>query len=151
MRFAIARDVALLAARVGIGVIFVAHGWQKFATWGMDGTATSFAQMGVPMPEVSAWFAATVELVGGAALVLGAAVPVFGVLLAFVMAGALVIVHAGSGIFVDQGGFELVLALGAGALVLAAVGAGRWSLDALVAPRLAQVPERTPERTPERV
>jgi putative oxidoreductase len=146
MRFAIARDVALLAARVGLGVIFVAHGWQKFATWGMAGTASSFAQMGVPLPEVSAWFSATVELVGGAALVLGAAVPVFGVLLAFVMTGALVIVHAGSGIFVDQGGFELVLALGAGALVLAAVGPGRWSIDAMVAPRLAQVSERTPER-----
>jgi putative oxidoreductase len=102
--------------------------------------------MGVPLPEVNAWVAATVELVGGAALVLGAAVPVFGVLLAFVMTGALVIVHAGSGIFVDQGGFELVLALGTGALVLAAVGAGRWSIDALVAPRPALAGERTPER-----
>lgn len=146
MRFAIGRDVALLAARVGLGVIFVAHGWQKFSTWGIEGTASSFAQMGVPLPEVSAWFSAIVELVGGAALVLGAAVPVFGVLLAFVMTGALVIVHAGSGIFVDQGGFELVLALGAGALTLAAVGPGRWSIDALVAPRLAQVSERTAER-----
>jgi putative oxidoreductase len=146
MRSPIARDVAVLAARVGLGMIFVAHGWQKFSTWGMEGTTSSFAQMGVPLPEVNAWVAATVELVGGAALVLGAAVPVFGVLLAFVMTGALVIVHAGSGIFVDQGGFELVLALGTGALVLAAVGAGRWSIDALVAPRPALAGERTPER-----
>jgi putative oxidoreductase len=38
MRSPIARDVAVLAARVGLGMIFVAHGWQKFSTWGMEGT-----------------------------------------------------------------------------------------------------------------
>jgi putative oxidoreductase len=151
MRFALLRDVALLVARVGVGVVFVAHGWQKFATWGIDGTASSFADMGIPLPQASAWFAALVELVGGGALIVGAAVPVFGLLLALNMAGALVLVHASSGVFVDQGGFELVAALGSAALVLAAVGAGRWSLDGLVAPRLAYAGQRAPERTPERV
>ena len=35
-------------------------------------------------------------------------------------------------------GYELVLVLGVTSLLLAAVGAGRFSLDQLVAPRLAQ-------------
>ncbi|MEV0331031.1 DoxX family protein [Micromonospora echinospora] len=123
------RDVAMLLARIGVGVVFFAHGWQKLVTNGIDGTAAFFDQSGVPLPTLAAWFATTVELLGGAALALGLAVPVAGVLLALNMLGAYVFVHAGNGIFVDQGGYELVLALGAAALLLAAVGAGRFSLD----------------------
>ncbi|MFI6825215.1 DoxX family protein [Micromonospora sp. NPDC050187] len=126
------RDVAMLLARMGVGVVFFAHGWQKLVTNGVDGTAAFFDQSGVPLPTLAAWFATAVELVGGAALVLGLAVPVAGVLLALNMLGAYVFVHAGNGIFVDQGGYELVLALGAAALLLAAVGAGRFSLDHLL-------------------
>ncbi|PWU55454.1 hypothetical protein DLE60_28050 [Micromonospora globispora] len=85
----------------------------------------------------SAWFAAPVELAGGIALVVGLAVPVSGLLLALDMLGAFLIVHVGNGIFVNANGFELVLALGATALLLAAVGAGRFSLDRLIAPRLS--------------
>lgn len=58
-------DLAILVARIGIGAVFVAHGWQKLVTYGMDGTAASFDQMGVPLPTLAAWFAALVELVGG--------------------------------------------------------------------------------------
>ncbi|MGC5022467.1 hypothetical protein [Micromonospora sp. DT47] len=61
-----------------------------------------------------------------------------GLLLALDMLGAFLIVHVGNGVFVSASGFELVLALGAAALVLAAVGAGRFSLDRLIAPRLSR-------------
>ncbi|MBY8852969.1 DoxX family protein [Saccharothrix sp. MB29] len=67
------KDVAALIGRIGVGVVFIAHGWQKVAEWGLDGTATAFAGMGVPLPTLSAWFAAIVELGGGALLLLGAA------------------------------------------------------------------------------
>ncbi|WAL68619.1 DoxX family protein [Amycolatopsis cynarae] len=130
------RDVAVLVARVAVGLVFVAHGWQKFTEWGLPGTAAAFGQMGVPLPTASAWFAALVELVGGAALVAGLAVPVAGVLLALDMMGAFVLVHAGHGVFVSGNGFELVLTLAAAALVLAAAGGGRFGLDRLIAPRL---------------
>ena len=83
----------------------------------------------MPLPTVSAWFATLVELGGGAALVLGVVVPVAGVLLAADMLGAFLFVHAGAGIFVAEGGDELVLALGVVSLLLAAVGAGRFSVD----------------------
>ncbi|GAA5127642.1 DoxX family protein [Haloechinothrix salitolerans] len=130
------RDLAVLATRVAIGIIFVAHGWQKFTEWGLSGTADAFAEMGIPLPTASAWFAAVVELAGGVALIAGLAVPVAGALLTLTMAGAFAFVHAGNGVFVTANGFELVLALGAASLLLAAVGAGRYSLDRLIAPKL---------------
>ena len=126
------KDLALLAARIGLGVVFVAHGAQKLFTFGPAGTADAFAGMGVPAPQLTALLAATVELVGGAALVLGAGVTVAGLLLALDMLGAIVLVHAPNGVFVENGGFELVAALGAGALVLAVTGAGRLGVDHLL-------------------
>jgi putative oxidoreductase len=129
------RDLAQLLARLGLGAVFLAHGWQKLVTNGVDGTAGFFASVGVPLPTVSAWFATLVELVGGGLLVLGLAVPVAGLLLAVDMIGAWLFVHRGSGVFVADGGWELVLALGVGSLVLAAVGAGRYSIDHLLGSR----------------
>jgi putative oxidoreductase len=131
------RDLAILAARLGVGLIFVAHGWQKLAEFGLDRTAASFQQIGVPASQLSAYYATFVELVGGAALIAGLAVPVAGVLLALDMAGAFLFVHAGKGVFVSDGGFELVLALGVACLLLAAVGAGRFGLDRLLTGRLS--------------
>ena len=128
-------DLALLLARVTLGVVLIAHGAQKLFSYGPAGTAESFAAMGVPAPRVSALVAAVVELGGGAALVLGAAVPVAGLLLLLDMIGALVLVHAPHGVFVENGGFELVAALGAGALLLVVAGAGRFSVDHLVGQR----------------
>ncbi|MEU7528938.1 DoxX family protein [Saccharothrix sp. NPDC042600] len=110
-------DVTALIGRIGVGVVFVAHGWQKFTEWGPSGTAQAFEGMGVPLPVVSAWFAALVELVGGALLIAGAALPVAGVLLFVDMLGALLIVHLPNGLL-GQGGYELVLALGVAALAL---------------------------------
>lgn len=57
-------------------------------------------------------------------------------LLALDMLGAYLIVHLGNGMFVADGGAELVLTLGVASLLLAAIGGGRFGVDALVAPRL---------------
>lgn len=126
------RDIALLIGRIGLGVIFFAHGWQKLVTNGIDGVTAGFTAMGIPLPGVSAWFAAIVELAGGAALILGLAVPLVALLLAIDMVGALFLVHLDAGLFVTDGGYELVLALAVGAVMLAGVGAGRYSVDALL-------------------
>ena len=123
------RDLVLLIARVGLGVVFIAHGWQKYRTNGIDGTATGFDQMGVPAPTLSAYYATAVELIGGAALILGALTTVAGVLLTLDMVGAFAFVHLSNGPFVADGGWELVVVLGLAALTLASVGAGRYSVD----------------------
>lgn len=96
------------------------------------GTSDSFAQMGVPMADIAAPVATFVELIGGALLILGALTPIVGFLLAANVIGALIIVHLTPTPFVDQGGWELVASLAAGALLIAASGPGRLSIDCLL-------------------
>ena len=133
MKTPLVRDIGILIARLVLGVIFLAHGLQKFNSWGYEGTKAGFEGMGVPAPAVSAFVATWIEILGGLALILGVLVPVFGVLLFLLMLGAFFIVHVENGIYVGDGGFELVAALGAGALLLAAVGAGAFSVDRFLA------------------
>jgi len=128
-------DLALLASRVALGVILLAHGWQKFNEYTVAGTAASFNDMGVPAPTVAAIFATIVEIFGGAALILGLLVPVAAALNIVNLLGALVLVHAPNGLFVDNGGYEFVLALAAGLLVVAVFGAGKFSADSLIGRR----------------
>src|SRR4029079_14685640 len=96
-------SLALLIARIGLGVVFVAHGWQKFDDMGLAGTQASFAKMGAPAPELSAYYSKFVELVGGAALLIGALTAVAGVLLVLDLLGAFLVVHIDKGVFVTQG------------------------------------------------
>ncbi|KIQ17084.1 hypothetical protein ASG56_03495 [Rhodococcus sp. Leaf7] len=129
MNTPVVRDIAALIARVALGVVFVAHGWQKLSTNGLDATTAGFEGLGIPAPKVSAYFATFVELIGGGLLILGLLTSVAAILLVVDMVGALVFVHADKGVFVTDGGWELVVALGAGALLLVAVGSGTYSVD----------------------
>ena len=115
--------------RIVTGFLFAAHGWQKFNEFTIAGTQAAFAQMGVPAANVAAPVIATLELVGGVALILGVLTRVFAALLAVNMLGALFLVHAPAGIFAATGGYELVLILAAAALAVALVGAGKVSVD----------------------
>jgi putative oxidoreductase len=133
------RDGALLVARLLLGVVLIAHGWQKVVTNGLGATAEGFGRMGVPLAPVSAAYAGIVELVGGALLLVGAATALVGVLVVLDMLGAALLVHVGNGVMASDGGWELVGMIGAVALVLAAVGAGRYSVDHALATRRTPV------------
>ena len=124
--------LALTVLRVALGVVFLAHGWQKIFEFTIPGTQAAFAEMGVPSAQLIAPAIAFLELLGGAALILGVLVRPVAALLALDMLAALFLVHAPAGLFVDNGGYELVLVLAAGAAALALAGAGRFSLDALI-------------------
>lgn len=125
-------NTALTVLRVIVGFIFAAHGWQKFTEFTIAGTQAAFGKMGVPAADVVAPIVATIELVGGIALIAGVLTRVFGALLALDMLGALFLVHAPAGLFAEKGGYELVLALAAAAAAVALTGAGRISIDAAV-------------------
>ncbi|SFO13293.1 putative oxidoreductase [Pseudonocardia ammonioxydans] len=130
-------DVALLTTRLLIGAVLVAHGLQKLGQ-GVGGVADGFAGMGIPLPLVSALFIVGVEIVGGVLLIAGAATAVAGLATVVAMAGAFLFAHFGTTVFVDDGGWELVGVIAAGALALAAAGPGRFSVDRLLAGRGAR-------------
>jgi putative oxidoreductase len=127
-----AGDVALLAARLLLGVVMFAHGWQKMMINGIGRTTDGFEKMSIPLAILSASFVTVVEFVGGALLIVGALTTVVSGLMLFIMIGAAVFVHIPKGIFVSAGGWELVGVIAAGMLVLAARGPGRYSVDHLV-------------------
>ena len=135
------RDLVLLAARIGLGVLMVAHAKLEYEFGGsLVGVGQLFAEAGVPLPALTGPANVLFELVGGIAMILGAAVPVVGVLMALNMAGAWIFVHT-SGLFaMDHNGPELVIALGLLSLVLAVTGSGRLGLDHLIARRLRRTP-----------
>ncbi len=125
----------LTLARVILGVVFFAHGWQKVVTNGLSGTAGAFEKMGVPAPTLSAWFAGLAELLGGALLIVGFAVPIVAIVLIIDMLGAIFTVHIDNGFFASNpggGGFELPLVLIAGLLAVAAVPQTSLGIDALL-------------------
>ncbi|GII58003.1 hypothetical protein Pth03_63920 [Planotetraspora thailandica] len=126
-----ARGVSALAGRVIIGMIFVYHGWMKIADIGLGVTAVSFEDAGIPLAAIAAPGVAFLELGGGIALVVGAALPVFACLLAADMLGAIVFVHGSHGFGVEQGGYEYVLALAAACLLIAFSGGGALAVDGL--------------------
>ncbi|GAA4616635.1 DoxX family protein [Saccharopolyspora hordei] len=136
-------DFFAFIGRLGIGIILVAHGWQKLADYGIEAVGRGFASTGIPLPQLAAWFTALVELVGGAFLVLGLLLPLAGLLIAFIMAGAVFFVHLPHGLFSPEG-FELPMAIGVAALALGFNG-GRWSLDHALFGRLRT---RRTERVP---
>ncbi|HLU59636.1 MAG TPA: DoxX family protein [Pseudonocardia sp.] len=133
-----ARDWALLFTRVIIGVVMFAHGYQKMVINGIGRTTEGFENLSIPLAIVSASFVTVVEFVGSALLILGALTPLMCGLQLIIMTGAFVFVHGANGIFIANGGWELVGVIGAGLVALAAVGPGRYSIDHLVRGRQAQ-------------
>ncbi|MFG3341539.1 DoxX family protein [Glycomyces sp. NPDC048151] len=126
------QPIGLLIGRVVLGVVFIAHGWQKFSVNGMDATAQGFDSLGIPAPTLAAYFTVGAEIVGGALLVLGALLPLAGLWLASVMLGAMYFVHPLDGPFFSQeGGYEYVLLLAAVAIGIGFSGGGALAVDSL--------------------
>jgi putative oxidoreductase len=100
-------DLALLVARVAVGVIFVAHGAQKlfgaFGGPGLAGTVEMLGPIGYPV--------AIGEFFGGAGLIVGFLCRFSALSLIVIMIGAIAKVHARNGFFLSANGFEYNLAL----------------------------------------
>jgi putative oxidoreductase len=132
-----ARDLVLLAARIGLGIMMLAHAKLEYDFGGgsLAGVGQLFAQSGIPLPAITGPANVLFEFVGGIAMILGVAVPIVGVLMALNMTGAWIFVHT-SGLFaMDRNGPELVITLGLLSLVLAVTGSGRFGLDHLIVTR----------------
>jgi putative oxidoreductase len=120
--------------RVVVGMVFLAHGVQKLFGLGFHGVAGMFGAMGIPLPAVSAVVVILVELLGGAALVLGLFTRWAAGLNGFDMLVAILLVHLKNG-FLKPGGFEHPLTLLAACIALAMSGPGAASVDGALAKR----------------
>ncbi|MEU1390361.1 MULTISPECIES: DoxX family protein [unclassified Nonomuraea] len=120
------RDVAALVARVGVGGIFFANGWTKLED-GLTATGAKFLQQGAPAPGAWATVTMLTELIGGALLIAGLGVAVTGLILFAEALGVFLVAPPLNPISMN----ELIL-LGAAAILLAVVGAGRLSVDHMV-------------------
>jgi uncharacterized membrane protein YphA (DoxX/SURF4 family) len=118
-------DTALLLVRVGLALVFIAHGWAKFGD--MEGTVAFFASIG--LASFFAYAVAAIELVGGIAMLLGVYTGIAGILLAVTMLGAIGLVKFNGGFF---GGYEFDLMLFLAAIAVALGGAGKYTAKYLV-------------------
>jgi len=128
-------NLALVALRVVLGVVFVVHGAQKLFGWfgggGIDGTAQFFASLGLNPSEPLALLSGAGELVGGLMMVLGVLVPLSALVLAVDMVVAILFRAINLG-FISGGGVELNPLILAIILALVLLGPGRYSLEALI-------------------
>jgi putative oxidoreductase len=122
-------QIALGVVSIVAGIIFMAHGYQKFFQMGIPGVTGFFGGLGIPLPGVAAPAVATLELVGGFLLAIGFFARFIAVPLAIDMATAIALVHAPNGFFVPKG-VEFVLLLMTAAVAIAIAGAGALSIDA---------------------
>lgn len=134
---------SLLALRVALGVVVLPHGLQKVFGWfggpGLEGTLGWFSSIGIPailgILAIAADFAGALGLIAG----LGTRIAAFGVGVNMLVAA--LVVHRPNGFFMNWAGnqagegYEFHILAAAMSLVLILGGAGRWSLDRLIAAR----------------
>ena len=131
---------APVVIRIVLGISFIAHGAQKvFGLWGglgFSGTIDAFAKQGMPAPMTILVMAG--ELLGGLGVLFGCLTRLAAFGPAIVMLGAMLLVHAQNGFFMNwfntpgRGhGIECNLAYFAMAVSLMMTGAGPLSIDAM--------------------
>ncbi|MFC8097721.1 DoxX family protein [Streptomyces sp. NPDC057363] len=121
-------DLARLLLRTAIGGTMITHGVRHGRT--LDGTTGWFRSIGFREPRLQAQLSAAVEIGAGAALVVGAATPLAASAVVGTMGVAARSVHVPNGFFVNAEGYEYVANLAVASVALAALGPGRWSVDA---------------------
>jgi putative oxidoreductase len=116
--------------RLVVGVVFVAHGWQKIHT-GIPKVAGFMGMLKIPAPMASAVVLTAVEFLGGIALILGAGTRWVALMIAFDMSVAILAVHLKNGFFAPTG-YEYALTLLVACLSLAVTGGGAASVDSAI-------------------
>lgn len=125
------RDLALLGLRIGLGVLFILAGWAKVSH--IAGVVGLWQKLHLPLPHVFGPIHAVVEFGGGILLIAGLFTRIIGLLLAVDMLGALFLVKIHTPTFIQQEWLAFWISL-----ALLAVGAGSFSVDAVLQNRRTQ-------------
>jgi putative oxidoreductase len=127
-------NLGLLLIRLVFGLVMVAHGAQKLFGWfggyGLAGTGGFFESLGFRPGKRFAFAAALSEFTGGLLFALGFLGPVGPALILAVMLVASISVHWRNGLFASTNGVEVPLLFATGAVGVALIGFGSYSLDA---------------------
>ena len=126
----VVQDIGLLVARLVLGLVLVGHGWLRFSR-GMGATVDTLTRYGLPEPQLFAWGATVLEVIGGALLIFGLLTPVVA---AFVVAEQVMVIawlKWQNGLWKATDGIEYSVVLATLALILVAFGAGRTGVDQL--------------------
>lgn len=128
---------ALTILRVIVGIALIAHGSQKlfgaFGGYGLEGTAQYMESLGLTPGYLMALLSGGAEFFGGLGLLFGLLARPAAALVTVLLLVAIFTVHIGNGFFMANNGFEYALALLGGALAVLIEGAGKLSLDRLIA------------------
>ena len=128
--------IADTVVRVVIGIMFLMHVWGKFNA-GAARIAGNFGNnYGLPMPDLFAYTAMGMELVGGVCLIVGLFTRFFAAALAIEILIALLVAHLPKGYAVGAGGYEYVLLIGVVLFAIAIRGGGPYSVDAKIGKEL---------------
>ena len=125
-------DVGMLVLRLVFGLFLAYHGYNKvFGGGGLKGTAGWFGSIGMKWPKWQARLAASTEIGAGVLFAAGFVTPLAASGIIGIMLVAIVVAHwkVGFFIFKPNQGWEYCASIAVVALVVAAVGPGRWSLD----------------------
>jgi putative oxidoreductase len=124
------RDLSLLFVRLILAYGFYEPAIMKWQDIGA--VADWFGSIGIPLPTLNAYMAATTELSGVVLLVLGLAVRIISIPLIVVMIVAITTVHLPHGFSAGDNGFEIPLYYMIMLFVLLTHGGGKFSLDHLL-------------------
>jgi uncharacterized membrane protein YphA (DoxX/SURF4 family) len=129
---------ATVLVRLLVGWVFLSEGVQKFLFPAALGVGR-FAKIGIPAPQFSAPFVGVVEIVCGTLVILGlltrlAAVPLL-INITVAILTTKIPMLAKSGFWATMHEARTDICMWLGALFLAIVGAGHWSIDARLSPR----------------
>lgn len=122
------KPLGLLFLRLGLGAIFISHGYAKLAN--THAWMANFQHMG--FPSYFAFIAGIFEFFGGIMLVAGLFTRLAGLILAAEMSVAILRVHLPMGPITQIRNYEFPMALAVGAFALATLGAGLISFDHLI-------------------
>jgi len=129
--------LGLSVVRILVGLIFMAHGAQKlfglFGGYGLEGTGQWMESIGLAPGYLMALLSGSAEFFGGLALVIGLLARPSALALSVTLVVAIFSVHIGNGLFMSNNGYEFALALLAGTVAVLIEGAGRFSVDRLIA------------------